>query len=62
MDLQWRNSEFIEGPNKCGYYTAGIDIQIFKYDKLDWHLNAIEFHDKSKEMVEYRRNLVMARK
>lgn len=59
-DPQWRKGQYIDGPNQCGYYTAGIDAPIKSaLGKPDWHLHAIEFHDKDKSVAKSRRDLVL---
>lgn len=54
-------SKYIDGPNDCEYFTAGIDIACTDiFGKPDWHFHAIEFHDKDKSVAERRRDIVLA--
>jgi hypothetical protein len=56
----WRASEDTDGPNDSGYYTTGIDAPMADiFGQLDWHIHAIQFHDKDKATAEERRNLVL---
>jgi hypothetical protein len=56
---KWRKGKYTDGPNECGYYTAGIDASMLDiHNTLDWHLHAIEFHSRDKDMAERRRDLV----
>lgn len=58
--LTWRKSDYTEGPNECGYYTAGIDTpQLDIFGKPDWHGHAIQFHHKDKAEAERRRDLAL---
>lgn len=56
----WQPSKYTDGPNESGYFTAGIDIPMEKYDKPDTHSHAIEFHAKDRTTAEARRDLVIA--
>lgn len=58
---KYRRGEFTDGPNDCGYFTAGIDAVIpDTFGQPDWHGNAIEFHDKHRNEAERRRDEVFA--
>lgn len=55
----WRKGKYTDGPNECGYFTAGIDATIPDiFGKQDWHLHAIEFHSKDRNEAERRRDFV----
>jgi hypothetical protein len=57
---EWRNSGPAEGPNECGYFTAGIDVPTTDiFGRPTWHYHAIEFHSKDKEEAERRRDVAL---
>lgn len=56
-----RASKYTDGPNECGYWTAGIDMPYVNWrGEQDWHINAIEFHNKDRAVAEGRRDAVIA--
>jgi hypothetical protein len=60
-DEKWRAAKHTHGPNKDGFYSAGIDTPYFDgHGQQQWHLHAIEFHSETKAEAEGRRDLVMA--